>query len=57
NSNGNSGGGSKEQEDDEARATWREVFQLADNLELPELCVRTMSMIQQAQQVCASSSS
>ncbi|KAF9152227.1 hypothetical protein BG015_005618 [Linnemannia schmuckeri] len=50
--NKGSSSSSKQQDDHEARITWREIFQLADNMELPELRVRAMSMIRQAQQVC-----
>lgn len=42
---------SNQQGDDEVRVTWTEVFQLVDHLELPELRVRAMSMMRQAQPV------
>ncbi|KAF9285312.1 hypothetical protein BGZ88_009582 [Linnemannia elongata] len=41
---------SKQQDGDEARVTWIYVFQLADNMELPELRVRALNMMRQTQQ-------
>ncbi|OAQ30686.1 hypothetical protein K457DRAFT_18196 [Linnemannia elongata AG-77] len=41
---------SKQQDGDEARVTWIDVFQLADNMELPELRVRALNMMRQMQQ-------
>lgn len=41
---------SKQQDGDEARVTWMDVFQLADNMELPELRVRALNMMRQTLQ-------